>query len=133
MSIEAAAQPSSTSNSTLSLDPVRFYKALADETRLRCLLLIAHEKELCVCELTEALRESQPKISRHLAILRESEVLIDRRHKQWVYYQVNPKLPTWAHTNLSTALDENTAFIEENLNRLLQMGDRPERLEKVCA
>ncbi len=47
-----------------------FFKALADETRLRSLLLILQQGELCVCELTEALALSQPKISRHLAQLR---------------------------------------------------------------
>ncbi|WP_219013294.1 ArsR family transcriptional regulator, partial [Shewanella algae] len=41
-----------------------FFKALADETRLRSLLLILQQGELCVCELTEALALSQPKISR---------------------------------------------------------------------
>jgi ArsR family transcriptional regulator len=48
-----------------------FFKMLADSTRLRCLLLMQAEGELCVCELTHALNLSQPKISRHLAHLRE--------------------------------------------------------------
>ena len=61
------------------MNPVQFYKCLSDETRLRCLLLIEQEGELCVCELTEALDEIQPKVSRHLAQLRKCELLIDRR------------------------------------------------------
>jgi hypothetical protein len=52
------------------VNPVQFYKCLADETRLRCLLLIEHEQELCVCELMKAIDEIQPKVSRHLAQLR---------------------------------------------------------------
>ena len=44
------------------MNPVQFYKCLADETRLRCLLLIAQEEELCVCELTQAINEIQPKV-----------------------------------------------------------------------
>ena len=51
----------------MSLHPVTFFKALADETRLKSLLLILQEQELCVCELVAALADSQPKISRHLA------------------------------------------------------------------
>ena len=66
------------------MDPVQFYKCLSDETRLRCLLLIYHEQELCVCELTGALREIQPKVSRHLAQLRQCEILLDRRQGQWI-------------------------------------------------
>lgn len=45
-----------------SMNPLPFYKALADETRLRCLLLIQREGELCVCELVAALDEIQPKM-----------------------------------------------------------------------
>lgn len=48
--------------------PHQFFKLLADETRVRCLLMIAREQNLCVAELTAALEESQPKISRHLAL-----------------------------------------------------------------
>ena len=48
----------------------QFFKALSDLTRLRMLVLLSHEGELCVCELTHALDEIQPKISRHLAQLR---------------------------------------------------------------
>lgn len=77
------------------LTPATVFKSLADETRARMTLLIAREGELCVCELTTALEESQPKISRHLALLRSSGVLEDRRQGQWVYYRLHPDLPDW--------------------------------------
>lgn len=69
--------------------PHQFFKLLADETRVRCLLLIAREEKACVGELTEALNESQPKISRHLAQLRSSGVIIDTRQGQWVFYRLS--------------------------------------------
>ena len=81
--------------------PDSLCKTLADPTRARIALLVAREKELCVCELTCALDEIQPKISRHLALLRESGLLADRRKGQWVYYRVNPDLPEWANDVLS--------------------------------
>ena len=59
------------------------------------ILLIAREGRLCVNQLTEALEESQPKVSRHLAQLRQSGVLVDTREGQWVYYQVSAQLPGW--------------------------------------
>ena len=74
--------------------PHQFFKMLSDETRMRCLLLIAREGRLCVNQLTEALDESQPKVSRHLAQLRQSGVLTDTREGQWVYYQVSNRV-TW--------------------------------------
>ena len=70
-----------------------FTKALADQTRLRILLLLVGKEELCVCELTQALQLAQPKISRHLAVLRESGLLLDRKAGLWVYYRLHPELP----------------------------------------
>ncbi len=87
--------------------PHQFFKLLADETRMRCLLLIAREQRLCVCELTHALDESQPKISRHLAQLRQSGVLIDERQGQWVYYKVSDQLPGWLNIILDVLKQSN--------------------------
>lgn len=63
----------------------RLFKALGDETRLRIVALLSHG-ELCVCHLEDALRLSQPKVSRHLAILRMTGVVEHRREGSWVYY-----------------------------------------------
>ena len=79
------------------MTPTAFYKCLADDTRLAALLLISLEQELCVCEIMKALGEqSQPKVSRHLAQLKASNLLVTRRQKQWIFYALNPALETWA-------------------------------------
>jgi len=78
------------------MDPLELFKQLSDTTRLRCLALMISEGELCVCELTHALDLSQPKISRHLAQLRESGVVQSRRAGHWVHYRVHDDLPEWA-------------------------------------
>ena len=109
------------------MNPVQFYKCLADETRLRCLLLIAREKELCVCELTEALNESQPKISRHLAQLRTCGLLSDRRQGQWVYYHINTDMPAWALSVIEQTKVDNMQFLQTNVENLNNMADRPQR------
>lgn len=107
--------------------PDTLCKTLADETRARIALLVAREKELCVCELTCALEVSQPKISRHLALLRESGLLADRRKGQWVYYRLHPDLPKWVGKTLKTLLDANQSWLDENCQRLCAMVDRPNR------
>ena len=84
------------------MDQVNFFKCLSDETRLNIVTLVTENKELCVCDLTEKLQLSQPKISRHLALLRSSGLLQDRRQGQWVYYSLNPNLPTWCIDVLNT-------------------------------
>jgi ArsR family transcriptional regulator len=112
------------------MTPTTLFKCLADETRLRAVLLIVREGELCVCELMSALNDSQPKVSRHLAQLRASGLLLDRRQGLWVYYRLNPQLPGWALAVLNTSLEGNAAWLEDNLCRLQHMSDRPVR--SVC-
>jgi ArsR family transcriptional regulator len=114
------------------MDPVLFYKNLADDTRLRCLLLIAREEELCVCELMAALDDIQPKISRHLAQLRRNKLLVDRRQGQWVFYRINPALPQWARDVLEATRESNASFLAKNVKQLCKMGDRPARLQTCC-
>jgi len=104
-----------------------FFKMLADNTRLRCLMLMQAEGELCVCELTHALNLSQPKISRHLAHLREAGLLVARRSGTWMYYRINPDMHTWMLTMLQSTLDavrHNEPFNADS-QILRKMADRP--------
>lgn len=103
---------------------VQFFKCLADETRLNATLLIYQEGELCVCELMEALEESQPKISRHLAQLRSCGILSDQRRGQWVYYSLNADLPEWASAVLEQACDAPN-LLGDFRCKLKNMKDRP--------
>jgi ArsR family transcriptional regulator, arsenate/arsenite/antimonite-responsive transcriptional repressor len=81
--------------STMETSPTALFAALANESRLRCLVLLSSHVELCVCELTYALELSQPHVSRHLAQLRESGLVTDRREGIWVYYRIATDLPPW--------------------------------------
>jgi len=105
------------------------FKALADETRLRCLVLMSREGNLCVCELCHATSLSQPKISRHLASLRNQGLVTDRRQGQWVFYELSADLPPWAEeVLLSTAqgLRKKAPFVADE-ERLKKMKSRPQR------
>ena len=68
---------------------------IAESTRRQILALIASHRELCVCELVAALEESQPGVSRHLALLREGGWLAARREGTFVFYRIE-ELPPWA-------------------------------------
>ena len=63
------------------------YMALADKTRLR-LLNLMHEREICVGYFTDILGKSQPKISRHLAYLRNAGIVEARRDGKWMHYSI---------------------------------------------
>jgi len=103
------------------------FNALSNPIRLRCILLMQAQGELCVCELTYALALSQPMISRHLAVLKESGLVTDRREGQWVYYQINQKLPQWINSVMQTTATENIENepFANDLDNLSQMPNRP--------
>lgn len=103
-----------------------FLRALSDETRLRILTLLYKWGELCVCELTFALQLSQPKISRHLAVLREHQLLKDRRDGQWIYYRLHPDLPSWSLRTLGALIEgtEDRPPFEEDEMRVKGMPDQ---------
>lgn len=70
----------------------RFFKALADSTRLKILKLLK-VKELCVCEIMVALDLTQPTASHHLGILERAGLVKDRKEGKWVFYRIaDPKL-----------------------------------------
>ena len=65
----------------------RFFQALGDNTRLRLLNLMG-DQEICVCYFVEILNQPQPKISRHLAYLRNAGVVTARREGKWMHYRI---------------------------------------------
>ncbi|NIC07606.1 metalloregulator ArsR/SmtB family transcription factor [Billgrantia bachuensis] len=115
-----------------SLTPTRLFKYLGDETRLLVTLLIQREDELCVCEMTHALEVSQPKVSRHLAQLRECGLLQDRRDGQWVYYRLADGLAPWVMAALEAAERGEASRLDTLQARLQDMGNRPERRAAFC-
>src|SRR5512139_711193 len=80
----------------LMLNPDAFFAALADPTRRRILALLQEGGERCVCVLYETLDLPQPKVSRHLGVLRAAGIVATRRERLWIHYRIHPDLPDWA-------------------------------------
>jgi ArsR family transcriptional regulator len=70
-------------------------KALADDTRLRIVALLA-EGELCVCHIADALELGQPNVSQHLTVLRRVGVVASQRKGSWIYCRLDRDDPTRA-------------------------------------
>ncbi|UCE96717.1 MAG: winged helix-turn-helix transcriptional regulator [Candidatus Bathyarchaeota archaeon] len=68
----------------------RLFKALADKTRLKIILLL-DIREMCVCEIMVALGLTQPTASHHLGILESVDIVKDRREGKWVFYSLKTK------------------------------------------
>lgn len=68
-------------------------------------MLLLKEGELCVCECSQIIGSMQPKVSRHLALMRKSGLVSDKRRGQWVYYNIHPALPDWARKIVGSTVD----------------------------
>lgn len=100
----------------------KLFKSLADETRLRILLLLQEHDELCVCDLMHALDQPQSTVSRHLAYLKRAGWLQDRRGGVWMYYSMHPSRSAM-HIELSRLLH----------NRCLQLPEYVADRERLAA
>ena len=85
-------------------------------------MLLLKEEELCVCHLTNILEMIQPKISRHLAVLRENKLLLDRRDGLWIHYRLHPNLPIWSYKSL-VSLSEGCINSEPYVNDTKRLAD----------
>jgi ArsR family transcriptional regulator len=109
-------------------DLAPLFAALADRTRLRLLNLIAG-REVCVCYLVEVLRVGQPKISRHLAYLRNAGVVAARREGKWMHYRLQ-RPENEATTSILGAVFESFKLdreMQSDLSRLTRACCEPER------
>ena len=102
------------------ITPLQLFKNLSDETRLYLVLLLREKGELCVCELSSTLQQPQPKISRHLALLREHGLLIDRRDGKWIHYRLSPHMPAWA----AMIIEQSYLSLQDEIRLIRQQAER---------
>src|SRR5512136_1482904 len=97
-------------------------KALSDDTRLRVIKLL-QERELCVCELMQVLDMSQPRISRHMSVLKNAGLVDDRREGKWVYYLLKNETQVKEVKTLLNALavmGNNEAVVKNDKKNLIK-------------
>jgi ArsR family transcriptional regulator, arsenate/arsenite/antimonite-responsive transcriptional repressor len=104
-------------------DLVRLFAALADPTRLR-LLNLMDGREVCVCYFVEILKEGQPKISRHLAYLRNAGIVSARREGKWMHYSMERP----DNASACAILDATLMFFKADR----EMQSDLARLDKAC-
>jgi ArsR family transcriptional regulator, arsenate/arsenite/antimonite-responsive transcriptional repressor len=102
----------------------QYFKALGDSNRLRIISLLLHG-ELCVCDIQYVLENSQPNISRHLAYLKNSGMVVDRRDGFRMFYRLSD--PTEATRRLLFAFLRQVFEAEE------QLQQDTERLKEAIA
>ena len=104
-------------------DIERFFQVLGDNTRLR-LLNLMNDQEICVCHFVQILGGPQPKISRHLAYLRNTGIVEARREGKWMQYRI--VMPP--HIGASEALRQTLAWLKDEKT---MQADKA-RLTRAC-
>ena len=110
-------------HSPKTVDLALLFAALSDPTRLRLLNLMG-EQEICVCYFVEILGGPQPKISRHLAYLRNAGIISARREGRWMHYRI--VMPP--HVGAAQILRQTLGWLKEDKG---MQADRA-RLTKAC-
>ena len=88
--------------------------ALSEPTRLEAMRLLADGSEHCVCALMRKLGASQSRMSRHMQVLKQAGLVVDRRDAQWVRYRINPDLSP-PHVRLVEAALERRIMVTETV------------------
>ena len=102
-------------------------RALNDETRLRISLLL-HKEPLCVCEISDILELPQPKVSKHLAKLKDLNLVTSQRQEQFMMYYPN------AQNTLFKSLCDTIVQHSDLNDQLVIDQDRLTRKEEIyCA
>lgn len=100
-------------------------QALSDPIRLRILKLLA-QRDLCVCELVYLLPATQSRVSQNLALLKNANLVSDRREGRWVHYALN-------RAAFEQALADFHTFVSDaNLSGLPEMSVEAERWARMA-
>ncbi len=112
-----------------------FFHALSNDIRLRIVLLLAQEPQLSVCQLVRILDLPQPKVSRHLAVLRDAGLVSIDRKAQWICYRLGEMLAPWQRKVVEAvreSLDDSTQY-EEDRRRLAEVHRLMRERNHPCA
>ncbi len=82
---------------------ISFFKAMGEGTRVKIIILLLKE-ELCICELIKELGLSQSAVSHHMKILKQADLVNDRRDGKWTFYSIN-----------KTGFEKHFEVMQENL------------------
>lgn len=107
------------------METVTYFKALADETRLRLLNLL-NRHELNVNEIVGILDMGQSRISRHLKILTDNRLLVSRHDGLWTFYSTpsNPNHRGWEFIAAIQYLFETEEIFSDDLKKAKKVIER---------
>ena len=116
------------------MDLIQIYECFCDRTRLRILNLLT-QTPLCVCHFQAILKEPQVKISKHLAFLKEREMVLAERQQNWMIYSLPGKRAPELEANLKCLQDcvASDSIFKRDLKALAKLRERCCELDGILA
>ena len=100
-------------------------KALADENRLRALMML-RSQELCACQVIEVLGLAPSTVSKHMTILRQAGLVRARKEGRWMHYSLPGR-------GMSLPVRQALSFVKANLAKAIQTQRDDKALQKVLS
>ncbi|WP_114781845.1 ArsR/SmtB family transcription factor [Botryobacter ruber] len=108
------------------------FKALADESRIRIISLILHNKEMCISDLEQVLDFTQTKTSRHLSYLRGAGLVTPRKIDQWVFYSLKEETAD-VLTQIYSYLERDPVLLKDQEIYRILFSNRELAVNKIQA
>lgn len=101
-------------------DSIQMFQALSDPTRLRIVRLMASfpDEQVCLCEFTSALRQSEANVSRHLKVLRHASLLEAEKSGRWVYHRIRKTKRAQRAYDFVKSLEDLTGLFNDDVRRM---------------
>lgn len=96
---------------------ISLFKSLSDETRVRILHVLS-EQDLCVCEMVEILELDQPKISKHIAKIKQTDLITSSKNQQFIYYSMNKESQLYPLLKEIINSFKSQVILEKDIHRL---------------
>lgn len=103
-------------------------KALADGNRLRVIVALMDNDELCVCQITEMLRLATATVSRHMSVLQKARLVESRKDGRWVFYRLIDTFPDLLRRWLREMLVESPEIAADRLRLTTILSCEPDDL-----
>jgi DNA-binding transcriptional ArsR family regulator len=112
---------------------VEIYQCLCDQTRVRIIALLAR-RSLCVCHIQNILGETQVKVSKHLAYLKERGLVEVQREANWRIYRLSPYPSKLLRANLDAlrSCEADEPILGRDAVRLRKLGDQIDDNGPIC-
>lgn len=95
---------------------IKIFKAIADETRLKILILVSHKKNICAKGIAKHLNISEAAVSQHIKVLKESSLIVGYKRGYHLMYELNRESLEKSINFIKGLINDDFNLISDGLN-----------------